>query len=99
MREQIAADPYYQRCALSRWGGCDGRVQWHHVWIYAGRQINEIWAIEPACEHHHDVVNKDGTIKRAFERLSLARATAEDLAKYPRKAWEEIKKYLYAEQK
>ena len=86
------------RCVIAPlqriYGRCSGRIQWHHPWIYAGKQINEPWAIVGACEGHHDEVTKDRAIKQAFETDSLMRATDEDLAKYPRKDWEQIKRTL-----
>lgn len=72
-------------------GACVGRVQWHHVWIYAGRQINEYWAILGACEFHHDRVKSNTQVRELFERRSLEIATDADLAKYPKKDWERLK--------
>jgi len=83
MREAMAADPYYKACARAD-HECSGRITWEHVWIYAGRQINEVWAIIPLCWHHH---LGEGLDKRENERISIARATDEDLAKYPRRKW------------
>ncbi len=74
--------------------GCEGRIEWHHCWIYAGTQINELWAILGACKKHHDMVKTDTFIKEAFERRSLEIATDEELAKYPKKSWNTLKKYL-----
>lgn len=97
MREQMARDPYYSRCALlftNNVPPCAGHIEWHHVWIYASKQINEPWAILPACRHHHGLVNQSSVVKEAFERLSLRRATPEHLASYPRKDWQQLKTYL-----
>ena len=70
-------------CARKDWD-CSGRITWEHVFIYAGKQINEVWAILKLCEWHH---LGDGLNKRENERLAVARATEEDLAKYPKKDW------------
>ena len=75
-------------------GACVGRIQWHHVWEYQGRQINEVWAILGACELHHERVKTTWQVKEAFERRSLELASKEDLAKYPRFNWLQRKKYL-----
>lgn len=90
LRDEMAADPYYQICAR-RGIDCSGRITWEHAWIYAGKQINEKWAIIPLCWYHHLGPGLDKEINRI---ISIARATAEDLAKYPRTNWEQIKKYL-----
>jgi hypothetical protein len=51
---------------------------------YAGRQVQEKWAIVPLCWHHH---LGPGLDKKANRLIALARATEEDLAKYPRADW------------
>lgn len=94
MRDEMHNDPFYKKCCAVGLGYCAGRVQWHHVWIYAGKQINEVWAIVPACERHHDQVQKEPKVRRFFEKLSLDRATFDDLVLYPKKDWEQIRKDL-----
>src|SRR4051812_5449230 len=92
MRNELSADRFMSRCCINN-AACEGRVEWHHVWIYAGKQINEPWAIVPACEWHHRQANKPA-IKILFEIASLRRAKEEDLAKYPKKDWKQIKNYI-----
>lgn len=53
LRNEIAQDPSYKRCALSGYSGCSGRIEWHHHIIYAGKQLNEKWAIIGLCKGHH----------------------------------------------
>tara|TARA_R110000868_G_scaffold160448_8_gene390088 strand:+ start:339 stop:674 length:336 start_codon:yes stop_codon:yes gene_type:complete len=88
----MAADPYYKVCARASEGTCRGKITWEHALIYAGRQIQEKWAIIPLCEWHH-AVNKfqdSGDLnKRLNELIALLRATPEDLKKYPRENWSE----------
>ena len=83
MKEAMSSDPYYKTCARSD-HECSGRITWEHAFIYAGRQVNEVWAIIPLCWYHHLGAGLD---KRINERISIARATDEDLAKYPRRKW------------
>lgn len=87
----MASDTFYKKCCAEGLGYCAGAVQWHHTFIYGGRQINEVWAIVPACERHHDQVQKEPKVKMFFEKVSLARATETDLKKYPRKNWTVLK--------
>lgn len=94
IKEELSNDPRMLTCVLLNTGECSGRVQWHHPWTYAGRQINEKWAIVPACEHHHGLVNGDTEVKKAFAIASLTLASDEDLAKYPKMNWTQIKKTL-----
>jgi hypothetical protein len=97
MREELAEDPRMKQCAVYEYqdvfGTCDGRIEWDHVWIYAGKQINEPWAIVGLCHHHHYAKNGNRKLKLVIEKLSLMLTTSEDLAKYPRKDWEQIKQY------
>lgn len=96
LRSLLEKMPRMKMCELlyGDFGRCEGPIQWHHVWIYSGRQISEHWAILGACEHHHDMVKRDPNVKEAFERRSLEIATGEELEKYPRKDWAQITKYL-----
>ncbi len=83
-RKIISEDPYYKTCARKADGGCWGRITIEHVFIYAGRQISELWNYLPLCWFHHLA---EGLDKRKNERIAISRATPEDLAKYPRKNW------------
>ncbi|MCL5435934.1 MAG: hypothetical protein M1275_02540 [Patescibacteria group bacterium] len=80
LRQELAGDEYYQICSR-RDENCSGRITWEHAFTYAGRQINEKWAIIPLCENHHlgKLLNK-----KINHRIALARATKEDLKKYPK---------------
>lgn len=87
VKSKILVDPFYDTC--SRWedGHCDGRITWEHAFIYAGRQIDEVWAIIPLCEYHHSIGIHHGTgdlQKKKNHWISLNRATNEELQKYPR---------------
>lgn len=60
LKNEILADPYYKTCARKS-PDCDGRITWEHAIIYAGRQLNEKWAIVPLCAYHHSVdYHQDG---------------------------------------
>jgi len=82
LKEEMATDPFYEKCCIG--GDCAGRIEWHHALIYAGRQINEKWAILPACHKHHAEVSK---YDREFKRIAVSRATDEELLKYPKAKW------------
>ena len=82
LREQLAEDLYYKRCA--RTNGCRGRITWEHAFTYAGKQIQERWAIIPLCEWHHF---GEGLWKAENQRIAMLRATEADRKKYPRILW------------
>ncbi len=102
LKQQLLEDPTMRKCTLSRvqdlYGSCKGRKEnpeWHHVWQYGGKQINEVWAILSSCTYHHQMVDVEPEINHAFKRYSLLRTTEKDLAKYPKKNWGlEIKRLL-----
>ncbi len=86
----MAVDPYYQICARKN-SECQGRITWEHAFIYAGKQINEKWAIIPLCVYHH---LGEGLVKNENQRIALERATPEDLAKYPNFDWKKRRNYV-----
>ena len=69
------------RCERWKEGTCKGRLTKEHALTYAGRQIQEDWAIIDLCFRHHlgDLLNK-----RLNQKIAMSRATKEDLKKYPR---------------
>ena len=83
LREIIAEDPYYITCA--RKGiDCGGRITIEHAVTYAGKQVNELWALIPLCYYHHLGI---GLNKKINRKIALSRATKEDLLKYPKNSW------------
>jgi hypothetical protein len=94
MRQEMDEDPFMKTCAIAAIGGCEGKVEWHHTFLWGGKQISEPWAIVPACKKHHDMVNGDRMIRELFKHISLKRATDEDLKKYPKVDWKQVKIYL-----
>ena len=77
--EKMSLSTYYKACARRCDGGCSGRITWEHVIIYAGKQLNEIWAIIPLCEKHHGVEHYSGSDsfmdKNINMSIALNRAT------------------------
>lgn len=93
----IEVDSYYKICARSDEDNCQGRITMEHAIIYAGRQVDEAWAILPICAFHHGVdqfQDAGGMNKDKHEWLALSRANAEDRLKYPKIDWIQKLKYL-----
>lgn len=93
MRDGMTANPEYSRCALQgileeMIGPCGGRPTREHAGYYAGKKIQEEWAIPPICARHHgvDAYQDAGTAALKEIRLwvALNRATDEELAKFNR---------------
>jgi hypothetical protein len=73
------------RCVRENEGTCAGKITWEHSLIYAGRQIDEAWAIIFLCEYHHDVnMYQDcGDLQKELNvYYALNQATDEELKKY-----------------
>jgi len=89
LREQISKDPFMKKCIYA---GCPREPEWEHAWLYAGKQINEWWAIVPVCAHHHrgKGLDKEYNQYRSIVRVDIS----EIIRKYPNKDWARIKKYL-----
>ncbi len=87
VRKVIDTDPFYKTCARWRDGGCSYHITMEHALIYAGKQIDEPWAIIPLCTYHHAVneYQDGGDLQKAKNVwIALSRATDEELLKYPR---------------
>ncbi len=95
--ELVRTRPSCERAAVLRDHECGGRSTMEHAWTYAGRQINDAWSIVRLCELAHSVgpYAMDGILNKEINRwLSLRHATTEDLARYPRVDWRQLRKYL-----
>lgn len=81
----MSEDPFYKTCSrkmLLHDHECKGRITWEHVLIYAGKQIQEKWAIIPLCEYTHSVnqFQDCGILNKTKNKwISLNRATNEEL--------------------
>jgi hypothetical protein len=53
LRAQMEADPYYRDCCITGIGHTGNQVEWHHNLTYAGRQVQEAWAILPVLKSVH----------------------------------------------
>ena len=51
---------------------CKGKIEQHHNFYYAGKQIQEEWAIISLCEHHHSLV-KTPEIRKKLAWIGLNR--------------------------
>lgn len=77
LREDMDADPFYKQCCIT--GRKDEKIDFHHNMIYAGRQLNEKFAILPLAKSIHDRII---AYKEKCDWVMLNRATPEQLKKY-----------------
>jgi len=100
MLKEILDDPAYHVCMRNEIFNdhiCRGRLTLEHAIIHAGRQVNEKWAIMSLCAWAHDVdeYQDGGNIDKDKNRYCcIIRASEEDLVKYPKKDWVQMRKYL-----
>jgi hypothetical protein len=81
LRRQLAEDPFMSRCCIT--GSVAEKIDWHHNLIFAGRQVNEAWAILPLARSIHDRVFSP-EIKERCDWIMLNRATDDQLRPYCR---------------
>jgi hypothetical protein len=72
------------------------RITFEHAFIYAGKQINEQWAIVPCCQAHNsgEAMVKDWNRFISLKRAKELNIWEEIKQKYPKKNWEQLFLYL-----
>lgn len=84
LRREIEADPYYKNCCITGMPATLVKIEWHHNFIYAGRQVQEKWCILPIDREMHKQVRGDREMRERLDWEMLSRATDEELKKYSR---------------
>lgn len=100
VRERLMADPRMKVCMRNmalRDHVCDGRITFEHALIYAGRQMDEVFAIISLCAYSHSVDRfQDNHVynRQISEWIAINRMTPADEARYPRGDWAQRRKHL-----
>lgn len=85
IRKVMAAEPFYKTCSRNmalqdHVCGRDPRtgklIEWEHAFIYAGKQMQKIWAIIPLCWYTHSGPKLN---KEINQWIALNRATDTEL--------------------
>ncbi len=89
----LAEDEFMKICCFPT---CkSNQVQYHHTYIYSGRQLNDPCFIVPSCKLHHDNVRTDKYTKDYFKWVALIRANIKKIQKkYPKFDWKKEKERL-----
>ena len=96
LRKKMAENGSMLSC-VHRSNNCSAKIEWEHCWLYAGKQIQEEWAIIPCCYFHHrgNGLDKDfnryQSLVKAFKLLG---SLDEIIKKYPKKNWKQEWEYL-----
>ena len=94
LRKRLNDEPRMKICAICH---TTKGIQFHHALMYAGRQINEDYAILGVCEGCHK--GKDGAIpqknREICELQAIVMGLQSDLeTKYPRVNWRQRRNWL-----
>lgn len=93
IRKQLDELEFMKKCI---WCGTQQNIEREHSLIYSGRQINEVYAIQPLCRDCHR--GYSGTIKREIkdysEFIAIVRGLPDLQRDYPRVDWTQRKKEL-----
>ncbi len=90
LRRTMANNDWYGRCCR-----CGARpVQWHHANLLGNKQIDEEWAIVPACLSCHKMVDTNKEVKHYFEWIAVTRMIATDRLNHPKWDWLAMKRRL-----
>ena len=88
---------YEQKCQRADEGDCAGRITWEHALVYAGKQVQEDWALLFICARHHGVdeyQDKGLMNKEKHELIALNQAPPEAFDVYYKSNWRQRLKYL-----
>ena len=77
LNERMNADLFYTRCCIP-----GRRIERYHNLIFAGRQVNEIWAILPFAKSVHDELPGNPALKELCDWIMTQRARDADLRPY-----------------
>lgn len=67
-REYLAKQPRMHMCSLKN-EECNGRIEWHHALIFAGRAVQAPWAIIGVCTYHHSVADRKDLRKKIVSMM------------------------------
>lgn len=96
IRDKMSSDGSMLHC-IHRNSDCSGRVEWEHAWIYAGKKIQEEWAIVPCCTYHHRGAGLDKDFNRYCSLVKaryIASLGVDVFCKYPKKNWRQEWEFL-----
>ena len=90
IRDQLSDMPYMKKCIYC---GSQSNIEFEHSLIYSGRQINEVYSINPLCHTCHR--GYSGTIKREIkdysEFIAIVRGLKDLVKKYSKFDWQKRK--------
>ena len=87
LKEELSCDPEYKTCMRAKLlhdhvckpDPLNGKlIEWEHVFTFAGKQVQEKWAIIPICW----LVHRGGMLRKEINQwIALNRGTDEEIRK------------------
>jgi len=103
LRTSLNDDAFYHKCCLTGKVSKPGvKIDWHHAWKYAGKQLNAEWNIFPIWDKMHnfyglkEAVHNSKETENFIKYIALLRADVRKLCiEYPKKDWVQEFNYLH----
>ena len=94
LKKEIGASRRMKKC----WICGSPLVEISHNFIYAGKQINKLWALAALCKNHHTGKTGFHNNLETKERVELMCLENCDIGylmiKFPKRDWQQLFKYL-----
>lgn len=91
LRQELADDPYYKVCCIT--GVSNEKIEWHHNFIFAGRQVQEKECILPVTQGVHEQA-RNVEMREKLDLVMLRRMSEEQLDRFSKAKLRQRLKYL-----
>lgn len=81
LKKELESDSWYSRCCITGYTKYYTKIDWHHAFIFAGRQVNEKWCILPLAQSIHRR-EKERAIKERLDWIMLNRIDEKTMERY-----------------
>lgn len=81
LKAKLRSDPFYARCCVTGRQRGEVKIEWHHNLIFAGRQVQEQFAILPVAQEIHSIAGHKA-MKERLDWIMWNRATERQIDKY-----------------
>lgn len=79
LKREMEDDPFYECCCITGSMARNTKIEWHHNFVFAGRQVQEKWCILPLRSDIHASIVK---YKEKCDHIMLNRANDDTLRRY-----------------
>lgn len=93
VKNQLASNPFYSECCIADEKCSSGKIDWHHNFRKAGKNLSLPCCLLPLCVYHHSI-EKRTDVKEKLDWIMLSRMTSEEKELYLSSEWLQREKYL-----